>query len=56
MGHQQDSEASDYIKLMKPRVMSLVLFSGIVGMLLAPGQIHPIIALVAILCLSLIHI
>mgnify|MGYP003628478570 FL=1 len=47
-----ESAASDYISLMKPRVMALVVFTGIVGLLMAPGTIHPVIGLVAVLCIS----
>lgn len=43
----------DYIMLMKPRVMSLVVFTGYCGVHLAPGNIHPIIAFAAILLISL---
>jgi protoheme IX farnesyltransferase len=39
--------------LMKPRVMSLVVFTAISGMLLAPGNIHPLIAFVSILCITI---
>jgi protoheme IX farnesyltransferase len=35
---------SDYVALLKPRVMSLVIFTAFVGMLLAPGSIHPVLA------------
>jgi protoheme IX farnesyltransferase len=42
----------DYLALLKPRVMSLVLFTGVVGLVLAPGAIHPLIALVATLCIA----
>lgn len=42
----------DYFALLKPRVMSLVIFTGIVGLLLAPGSIHPAIAFTAILCIA----
>lgn len=44
---------SDYIKLMKPRVMSLVVFTAFCGIKLAPGDIHPVIAFAAILLISL---
>jgi protoheme IX farnesyltransferase len=37
---------------LKPRVMSLVVFTGVVGMLLAPGALHPVLAVVAILCIA----
>ena len=43
---------SDYVALMKPRVMSLVVFTALVGMMLAPGHIHPVIAFAALLCIS----
>jgi len=43
----------DYLMLMKPRVMSLVVFTAISGMLLAPGNIHPLIAFVSILCITI---
>ncbi len=42
----------DYIVLLKPRVMSLVVFTAFCGMLVAPGAIHPWIALMALLCIS----
>ncbi len=42
----------DYIALLKPRVMTLVVFSGIAGMVAAPGHIHPLLALLAIFFLS----
>lgn len=43
----------DYIMLMKPRVMSLVVFTGYCGVHLAPGHIHPVIAFAAILLISI---
>jgi len=48
-----DSTISDYFALMKPRVMSLVIFTAIVGMVIAPGTIHPIIAIISILCITI---
>ena len=47
------SEARDWLALLKPRVMTLVVFSGIVGLLVAPGSIHPVLALTAILCIAI---
>jgi heme o synthase len=44
--------AGDYIELMKPRVMSLVVFTALVGMLLAPVHIHPVIGFTALLCIA----
>jgi protoheme IX farnesyltransferase len=42
----------DYFALLKPRVMSLVVFTGFVGLYLAPGYIHPLLAVVAVLCIA----
>jgi protoheme IX farnesyltransferase len=42
----------DYIALLKPRVMSLVVFTGFVGVWLAPGHLHPFLAVVAVLCIA----
>src|SRR5213082_2912981 len=43
----------DYVQILKPRVMSLVVFTGIVGLLLAPGHLHPVLAAVAVLCIAI---
>lgn len=42
-----------YIMLMKPRVMSLVVFTAFCGMFLAPSTIHPLLGFVAILCITI---
>jgi protoheme IX farnesyltransferase len=42
----------DYIALLKPRVMSLVVFTGFVGLYLAPGHLHPVLAMIAVLCIA----
>ncbi|MCY6381663.1 heme o synthase [Hoeflea prorocentri] len=42
----------DYFALLKPRVMSLVVFTALVGLLIAPGDVHPFIGAVAILCIA----
>jgi protoheme IX farnesyltransferase len=42
----------DYLALMKPRVMSLVVFTALVGMVIAPAHIHPVIGLTALICIS----
>ncbi len=47
------SRVGDYWQLLKPRVMSLVVFTGITGMVMAPGEVHPLIAAIAILCIAL---
>ena len=42
----------DYVALMKPRVMSLVVFTALVGIVVAPGHVHPVIGLTALLCIA----
>ncbi|GLK76931.1 protoheme IX farnesyltransferase [Methylopila jiangsuensis] len=42
----------DYIALLKPRVMSLVVFSALVGMVAAPSGLHPVLAAIALLCIA----
>jgi heme o synthase len=42
----------DFIALMKPRVMSLVVFTAFTGMVLAPGHLHPVLAGVALLAIA----
>jgi protoheme IX farnesyltransferase len=46
------AEVGDYIALMKPRVMSLVVFTALVGLAVAPGSIHPLTAFTALLCIA----
>lgn len=46
-------DVSDFFALMKPRVMSLVVFTGFAGLVVAPGEIHPLLAAVAIFCIAL---
>src|SRR5262245_38436127 len=43
----------DYFDLLKPRVMSLVVFTGLVGVLIAPGHLHPFAAALAVLAIAL---
>ncbi len=43
----------DYFALLKPRVMSLVVFTGVVGLVMAPGDLHPALAAAALLCIAL---
>lgn len=47
------SDVRDYFALLKPGVMTLVVFTGAVGLVIAPGTIHPFLALVAIGCIAL---
>ena len=44
--------ARDFFELLKPRVMSLVIFTALVGLAVAPGGIHPVIAFTALLCIA----
>ncbi len=50
--HLDAGGPADYLALLKPRVMSLVCFTGFVGMALAPGALHPTIAFTALLCIA----
>jgi protoheme IX farnesyltransferase len=43
----------DFLALTKPRVMSLVVFTGLCGMLAAPGRVNPVLGFTAILCIAL---
>ncbi|WP_135465770.1 heme o synthase [Crenalkalicoccus roseus] len=52
-GSQDLSEVRDWIALLKPRVVSLVVFTGVVGMLVAPGALPPALAVAAVLCIGL---
>ncbi|MCF6195073.1 MAG: heme o synthase [Emcibacter sp.] len=45
--------AGDFFALLKPRVMSLVIFTAFIGMIMAPGDIHPVIGFAAILCIAI---
>lgn len=47
------AEFGDWIALLKPRVMSLVVFAGAIGMVLAPGHIDPLVAVGAVLCIAI---
>jgi protoheme IX farnesyltransferase len=42
----------DYVQILKPRVMSLVVFTGFVGLAVAPGHLHPVLAAIAVLCIA----
>ena len=49
----KDTTVGDYFALLKPRVMSLVVFTSVVGLACAPGKIHWVLALVAVLCIAI---
>jgi protoheme IX farnesyltransferase len=46
------ASVGDYLALMKPRVMSLVVFTALVGLVIAPGHVHPVIGFTALLCIA----
>ena len=46
------AELGDWIALLKPRVMTLVVFTGLIGLLIAPGHLHPVLAFTAVLCIA----
>jgi heme o synthase len=46
------AEVADFVEILKPRVMSLVVFAGLVGLVVAPGHLHPVLAVVAVLCIA----
>jgi len=47
-----EAEVADYIALLKPRVMSLVIFTALVGLAIAPGHFHPVLAFTSLLCIA----
>ncbi|MDA9532663.1 MULTISPECIES: heme o synthase [unclassified Bradyrhizobium] len=47
-----EAEVGDYLALLKPRVMSLVIFTALVGMAMAPGHFHPVLAITSLLCIA----
>jgi len=46
------ASGGDYLALLKPRVMSLVIFTALVGLAVAPGHVHPVIGFTALLCIA----
>jgi protoheme IX farnesyltransferase len=47
------ASVSDFLALLKPRVMSLVIFTGLAGLVVAPGSVHPLTAFTALLCIAI---
>lgn len=47
-----EGRVRDYVALLKPRVMSLVVFTGLAGMVVAPGHLNPVIAVTALICIA----
>ena len=52
VGEPSLATVGDYIALMKPRVRSLVVFTALVGLAVAPGSLHPVAAFTALLCIA----
>jgi len=46
------ASVGDFFALLKPRVMSLVIFTGLAGIVVAPGAVHPLTAFTALLCIA----
>ncbi len=53
IGEVAESSVGDFMQLMKPRVMSLVVFSALTGMVVAPGTIHPVLGIIALLAITI---
>jgi heme o synthase len=47
------ADVRDYFELLKPRVMSLVVFTALVGIVRAPDQLHPVLTFAALLCIAI---
>ena len=50
---KESSSVSDYLSLLKPRVMSLAVFTSLCGLIIAPGSLHPFLGFISIVCISL---
>jgi len=52
LSQSQEAEFGDYVALLKPRVMSLVVFTALAGLLVAPVAVHPLIAFASVLFIA----
>ncbi len=52
IGQVSEPGVGEFVELMKPRVMSLVVFTALTGMVAAPGTIHPVIGAIALLAIA----
>ena len=52
-GPVTESSVGDFFELLKPRVMSLVVFTALTGMVAAPGSIHPVLGIIALLAITI---
>ncbi len=48
-----ESSARDWLMMLKPRVQTLVVYTALAGLLVAPGHLHPVLAVAAILCITI---
>ena len=53
LSYPRVTTVGDFFALLKPRVMSLVVFTGLAGIIVAPGTLHPLTAFTALLCIAL---
>lgn len=53
MSDEKEAQFGDYFALLKPRVMSLVVFTALAGLFVAPGQVHPFVAFFSLLCIAI---
>jgi len=53
LSYSRVTTVGDFFALLKPRVMSLVVFTGLAGIIVAPGHVHPLTAFTALLCIAL---
>jgi protoheme IX farnesyltransferase len=52
LAYPRVTTVGDFLALLKPRVMSLVIFTGLAGIVAAPGSVHPLTAFTALLCIA----
>jgi protoheme IX farnesyltransferase len=52
LAYPRVTTVGDFLALLKPRVMSLVVFTGLAGIVAAPGHVHPLTAFTALLCIA----
>jgi len=52
LAYSRVTTVGDFLALLKPRVMSLVVFTGLAGIVAAPGHLHPLTAFTALLCIA----
>lgn len=52
-GLRAEAGVGDFLALLKPRVMTLVVFTGFAGLVVAPGHIHPVLGAIAVLCIAI---